>query len=87
MDGFKIRIRVEIVPASEADEAICQRADISHVDEEAVRKVSASQAVSIDDMEERVLDGAYEVMRRALGEHFTKVSKKGLSSTRRPENR
>jgi predicted glycosyltransferase involved in capsule biosynthesis len=80
MDGFKVRIRVEIVPASEADGAPREAGGISYVDEEAVKRVSAAQAVSIDDMEEVLLENAYEVMRRALGEHFAKVSKRGLSS-------
>jgi len=80
MDGYKVRVRVEIVPAGEADGTTREAGDISHVDEEAVRKVSAAQAVSIDDMEEVLLENAYEVMRRALGEHFAKVSKRGLSS-------
>ena len=80
MDGFRVRVRVEIVPAGDADDASGEASDVNHVDEEAVRKVSASQAVSIDDMEEVLLENAYEVMRRALGEHFAKVSKGGLSS-------
>ena len=73
MDGFRVRVRVEIVPAGDADDASGEASDVNHVDEEAVRKVSASQAVSIDDMEEVLLENAYEVMRRALAEHFAKV--------------
>ena len=80
MDGFKVRVRVEIVPAAEADGAPREAGGISYVDEEAVRNVSAAQAVSIDDMEEVLLENAYAVMRRALEEHFAKVSKRGLSS-------
>ncbi len=33
---------------------------------------------SIDDMEETLLENAYEVMRRALSKHLSEVSKKGL---------
>lgn len=80
MDGVKIRIRVEIEPASEVDGVTGEAGSISCVDEEAVRKVSAAQAASIDDMEEVLLENVYEVMRRALGKHFAKVSKRGLSS-------
>jgi len=76
MDGFRVRIRVEIVPTGEAAGA----GGLSRVEEEAVAQITATQAVSIDDMEETLLENAYEVMRRALGEHFTKVSKRGLST-------
>jgi len=76
MDGFRVRIRVEIVPTGEAAGA----GGISSVDEEAVAMITTPHAVSIDDMEETLLENAYEVMRRALGEHFTKVSKRGLST-------
>jgi len=80
MDGFKVRIRVEIVPAGGTDNATGEAGGISHVDEEAVREVNAARAVSVDDMEETLLESTYEVMRRALGEHFAKVSKRGLSN-------
>jgi hypothetical protein len=81
MAGFRIRFRVEIAPEDEADGATGAGDGISTVDEEAVRTVSAAQAVSIDDMEEALLENVYEVMRRALGEHFARVSKRGLSGT------
>lgn len=80
MDGVKVRIRVEIVPASEVDGVTGEAGSISYVDEEAVRKVPAAQAASLEDMEEVLLGNAYEVKRRALGEHFAKVSRRGLSS-------
>lgn len=77
----RIRIRIEIVPAEEADGAAAR---LDGVDEEAVCEVSEATAASLDEMEERLLENAYEVMRRALGSHFAAVSKGGLSGGRRP---
>jgi len=82
MDEFRVRIRVEIVPAGETDSSESESSGLDRIDEEAVETVTAAKAVSIDDMEETLLDNAYEVMRRALGRHFTEVSKRGLSTTR-----
>ena len=56
------------------------------VDEEAVQRISAETATSIDEMEETLLVNAYEVMRRALTRHLTEVSKGGLSSKRGQPN-
>lgn len=80
MDEFMVRIRVEIVPAGQADGATGEAGELNQVDEEAVRRISAAQAVSIDDMEEALLENAYDVMRRALARHFSEASKRGLSN-------
>lgn len=77
MDRYKVRIRVEIVPAGEPDGP--GGGSLDGIDEEAVKTISAEQASSIDDMEETLLENAYDVMRRALGKHLSEVSKKGLS--------
>jgi hypothetical protein len=78
MDRFRVRIRVEIVPAKETDGYEGGKSDLDGIDEEIVEMVSAEQAVSIDDMEETLLEKSYEVMRRALGKHLSEVSKRGL---------
>ena len=80
MDRYKVRIRVEIVPAGESDGSDGGGSGLDGIDEEAVETVSGEQAVSIGDMEETLLENAYEVMRRALGKHLSEVSKKGLST-------
>ena len=82
MDGFKVRIRIEIVPESEADGSEDGGSGLDGIDEQAVATVSAAQATSIDDMEETLLENGYEVMRRALSKHLGEVSKRGLSNAR-----
>ncbi len=79
MDRYKVRIRVEIVPAGAPEGSDGGGGSLDGIDEEAVETISAEQAASIDDMEETLLENAYEVMRRALGKHLSEVSKKGLS--------
>ena len=78
MDRYKVRIRVEIVPAGAPDDSDGGGGSLDGIDEEAVETISAEQAASIDDMEETLLENAYEVMRRALGKHLSEVSKRGL---------
>jgi len=80
MGRYKVRFHVEIVPIGESGGPDPEGGILDGVDEEAVRTVSAEQAVSIDDMEETLLENAYEVMRRAVGKHLSAVSKKGLST-------
>ena len=41
-------------------------------------------AASLDQMEEKLLENSYKVMRRALARHFAAVSKGGLSNRRQP---
>ena len=82
MDRYKVKIRVEIVPVGEPDGSDEGDISLDGVDEEAVQTVSAEQAVSIDDMEEVLLENSYEVMRRAIGKHLSTVSKRGLSTGR-----
>jgi len=79
----RIRIRIEIGPAEEPDEADGAGARLDGVDEEAVCEVTAATAASLDGMEEKLLENSYAVMRRALASHFAAVSKGGLSSRRR----
>lgn len=78
MDHFKVRVRIEIVPESEGHSAGREGGDVSGVDEEAVERVAAASAASIDEMEETLLRNGYEAMRRVLIRHFTQVSKRGL---------
>jgi hypothetical protein len=80
MDRYKVRIRVEIVPAGESDSPEGGGGSLDGIDEEAVETLSAEHAASIDDMEETLLENAYAVMRRALGKHLSEVSKRGLST-------
>jgi len=80
MERYKVRIRVEIVPAGEPQGSDGGDGSLDGIDEEAVETISAEQAASIDDMEETLLENAYEVMRRALGKHLSEVSKRGLSA-------
>jgi len=82
MDGFKVRIRIEIVPEGETDGTEDGGSGLDGIDEEAVATVSAAQAISIDDMEETLLENGYEVMRRALSKHLGEVSKRGLLNGR-----
>ncbi len=81
MDKFKLKVRIEIVPIADGQQAegtSHQAAD--WVDEEAVEVISAQAATCIDDMEEVVLQKGYEVMRQALSRHLSEISKKGLPS-------
>ena len=80
MDQFRVRIRVEIVPAGESDGSDGAGSGLDGIDEEAVESISAAQAASIDDMEDTLLENAYEVMRRALSKHLGDMSKRGLST-------
>ncbi len=80
MDRYKVRIRVEIVPAGEPGGSDGGGGSLDGIDEEAVETISGEQAASIDDMEETLLENAYEVMRRALGRHLSEVSKRGRST-------
>jgi hypothetical protein len=86
MDGYKLRLRVEIVPTAETDGCGPQQCGLDGVDEEAVEMISATKATSIDEMEETLLENGYEVMRRALSKHLTEVSKRGLSNGPAPAN-
>lgn len=81
MSGFRIKIRVEIVPEVDAHGWEGGDTGLDGIDEEAIKTVSDEQAVSIDDMEETLLENAYEVMRRALSKHLSDMSKRGLSTT------
>ena len=78
MDRYKVRIRVEIVPAGEPD-GPGGGGSLDGIDEVAAETVSAEQASSIDDMEEVLLENAYDVMRRAMAKHLSEASKRGLS--------
>jgi len=69
MDRYKVRIRVEIVPAGAPEGSDGGGGSLDGIDEEAVETISAEQAA----------ENAYEVMRRALGKHLSEVSKRGLS--------
>jgi hypothetical protein len=77
----RIRIRIEIDPAEEAEGAAAR---LDGVDEEAVCEVTGATAASPDEMEEKLLENSYAVMRRALASHFAAVSKGGLSNRRQP---
>ena len=79
MDGFRVRIRVEIVPEGDADGEVGDIV-LDGVDEEVVERITAAQALSIDDMEETLLGNAYDVLRQALSKHFAERSKRGLSN-------
>jgi len=76
----KISMRIGIGPAEEAAGAAAR---LDGVDEEAVWVVTDTTAASLDEMEEKLLENGYAVMRRALASHFAEVSKRGLSSGRR----
>lgn len=78
---YRVRVHIEIVPAGQdADTSGGKNGALDGVDEEAVKTITEEQAVSIDDMEETLLQNTYEVMRRALERHFSEASKRGLST-------
>jgi len=78
MDGYKIRVRIEIIPESDTTDAAAAASVLDHVEEQIVDTVSKSRGDSIDDMEEVLLCNTYEVMRQTLSRHFAEVSKRGL---------
>lgn len=79
--NYTVRVRIEIAPAGrDANTPGGEKRSLDGIDQEAVRTITEEQAVSIDDMEETLLENAYEVMRRALERHFGDVSKRGLST-------
>lgn len=83
MGDYLVRVRIEIVPKAAAAGGTPPAA-VERVEEEMVEAVTAEQAVSLDDMEETLLETSYAAMRQALVQHFTRVSKKGLPSTSPP---
>lgn len=81
MGGYKVRVRVEIVPEELDAAPLAAPGQIDRVDEQVVEAVTTEQAFSIDDMEEALLRTGYAAMRQAVADHFGKMSKKGRPST------
>lgn len=78
MESVRLTVRVEIVDEAQDQVTNDPPRGLDGIEQQVVRTIDSQSARSLDDFEELLLDGAYEVMRAALGEHFEQVAKRGL---------
>lgn len=81
MKQYRLRIRMEIVESDEDLSAADAQAALEQVEAEAVEVVGEPCALSLDDLEEVLLDNGYATMRQLLSRHFAQTAKKGRPST------